>query len=93
MRSGARAEYLVLVCCRTRGGGRHPRGAGGEDALAADPASRHAVLRDRRWGHVAADTRHVTRDCAGVCFMVGLAFGLMIVVEESLSKLWAVVER
>ena len=42
---------------------------------------------------MAADTRHVTRDCAGVCFMVGLAFGLMIVVEESLSKLWAVVER
>ena len=49
--------------------------------------------RTRGSGHVAADTRHVTRDCAGVCFMVGLAFGLMIVVEESLSKLWAVVER
>merc|ERR1719195_1159846 len=30
---------------------------------------------------------------AGVCFMVGLAFGLMIVVEESLSRLWTVVER
>ena len=42
---------------------------------------------------VAADTWHVARDCAGVCFMVGLAFGLMIVVEESLSRLWVVVER
>ena len=44
------SDCLLVVCRRARGGGRHPRAGGGEDALAADPAGRHAVLRDRRWG-------------------------------------------